>query len=68
MIVKLEHCGVGDGFIPIPKSVIDQMGWKAGDELVLDFPTIYTDQMIVYKKTTISRSDWHQDSFKVNNG
>jgi hypothetical protein len=24
-----------DGFLPLPKGVLDQLGWVAGDELIL---------------------------------
>lgn len=51
MIVKLESDHHGkDCFIPIPDKVLEQVGWEPGDRLVIDFPTMYPDQIIVYKE------------------
>jgi hypothetical protein len=49
---RLKATGVGEYgtfILPLPKKLLDILGWKEGDELTFDIPTTYPDQIIVHK-------------------
>lgn len=37
-------------FLPLPDFVLRELGWKVGDILVLDIPTVYPSQIIIYRE------------------
>jgi len=55
MNYKLIETGDGDGtlLLPIPTSILKQLGWKSGDSVAIEIPTPYPDQIIVYKRETL---------------
>lgn len=52
MIIKLID--IGDSaktlILPIPVSLLIELGWSVGDEVVMDIPSSYPDQLVIHKK------------------
>ena len=49
MKIKLIEAEGGDAILVIPDHVLNVLGWKEGDNLVIDIPTT-SNTMLVYKK------------------
>lgn len=46
----IEVGEAGTFLLPLPRSVLKALGWRQGDELKVDIPTSYPDQLIVTRK------------------
>ena len=51
MTVKiiLDEEDEGPFLITLPRGVLEALGWLEGDELTIDVPTTYPDQLVLYK-------------------
>lgn len=52
-IVTIAIDDNGDAFIPLPNYVLLELGWVEDDEIVIDIPTAYQDQLILWKKEKV---------------
>ena len=50
MKIKLEPCRYCDDgvFLPIPDSILTELGWKVGDTITIDVPMTHKS-LVIYK-------------------
>lgn len=54
-MIKYKAQEVGEDanmILPLPKSVLDYLGWKDGEDLVIDVPVSHKDTLLIHKNET----------------
>ena len=49
MDIEITTDGYGHATLFIPLKVLEQVGWKVGDTIKIDIPTVYPDMLTLEK-------------------